>query len=401
MGLTVKKNTAVGVEIEDTEGTYKAPQATTSYIQTLQDGFELSQTKEIVERNVFTSSIGKTSPRSGMFLAGGTIPAEMRANSTEGNAPEIDKLMRSALGDRHQITSETTTEASQNAGADLNTASLLLIGDLDIGKFEVGDIVKVKQSGAHHVSPISAVDDTIGLARITLLIPKPTGVFSPSVVISKSTTYIVADSGHAPLSISKYIENAVREYAVGCKVTTMSLEQFSTGQLPQISFGFEGLNFDRSLTAPPFTPAYNAGLPPIMMDGRVYMDAGAIDVNEITVSLENTLGFVTSIAAPNGRVSSRVTDRAITGTFNPYKQDNSIANFTKYKAGTPFSLFAYGKVPSSTAGEFDQVIAIYMPNCVITEMGEADQDGILQDSITFSADRGVTGSIPEIYIAFI
>ena len=54
MGLTVKKNTAVAVVVEDTEGTYKAPQSSADFLQTLADGFELGKTKEVIERNIFT-----------------------------------------------------------------------------------------------------------------------------------------------------------------------------------------------------------------------------------------------------------------------------------------------------------------------------------------------------------
>jgi hypothetical protein len=398
MGFTVNKNTSVAVMVEDSEGTYKAPESASDFVQTLADGFEMSQTKEVIERNIFTSSVGRTSPRTGQFQSSGTIPAELRANSTQGAAPEFDKLIHSALGTKRQITSEVVTRID---GEDANTATVLLIDDLDINKFTVGDIVMVKEAGAFHVSPITIVDDTPGDCKITLLVAKPSGVFSPGVTIAKSTVYTVADAGHPSLSVSKWLENKVLEYAVGAKCTTMSIENFTTGQIPSISFGFEGLNFDRSLTVNNITPSYNNQLPPIMLDGRVFLDGTDLCVNEVTVSLENTLGFVTCISAPNGRMSSRVTERTITGSFNPYKQDDNIDNFNRYKANTPFSLFAYGKVPSSTPGEFTGVVAIYMPNCLITELGESDQDGILQDAITFSADRGVSGNIPEIYVAFI
>lgn len=394
MGTTVKKNTAVGVEIEVTEGTYRAPQAATSYVQTLADGFEMSPSKELLERNIFTASIGKTAPRTGQFQVTGTLPVEARANSTEGSAPEYDALMRSALGSRRQNTTNITTKIG-------NTGSVLQIEDADISKMAVGDIVMVKQAGAFHVSPISAKVTTPGAATVTLLVPKSSGSFSNNVVISKFSTYVAADSGHPSLSISKYVESAVLEQAVGCRVNSLSLENFTTGQLPSFSFGFEGLNFDRSLTAIPHTPSYNSALPPIILDAHVYMNGSSIEVNELSFSLENTLGFKTATSASNGRVSGRATERSISGSFNPYKVDDSIANYTKYKENTSFSLFAYAKVPTGVSGEFSQVVAVYMPNCIITEMSEADQDGLLQDAITFSANRGNDGATPEIYITMI
>jgi len=391
----VKKNTAVGIEIEVSEGTYVAPSGATSFVQVLADGFELSSSKELLERNIFTSSIGKTSPRVGQTQSSGTIPVEARAFSSEGVAPEYDKLMQSAFGNKRTIATTTTTKSSGN------TATVLQIEDADIGKFNVGDIVMVKQAGAFHVSPILSKTTGTGTATITLLVAHPSGDMTDSVVVSKSTTYVLADSGHPSLSISKYIEGTILEAVTGAKVTSLALENFSTGQLPSFSFGVEGLTFTPSVTSIPYTPSYDGALPPIVLDGRLYMDGTSIHVNELSVQLENTLAFKTSIAAPNGRISSRATERTVSGSFNPYKQSDNVANFTKYQANTPFSLFAYAMVPTSTPGEFGQVVAVYMPNCIITELNEADQDGLLQDAITFSANRGASGVIPEIYIATI
>jgi hypothetical protein len=395
LSIGIKKSTAVGVEIESVEGTYVAPSAATSFIQTLADGFEMSNSKELLERNIFTASIGKTSPLTGQFKASGKIPVEARAFSTAGHVPEYDALMKSAMGDRHQISTTTTTKSSGN------TATVLQIDDADISKFTVGDIILVKMTGAYHVSPITAKSTGTGTATITLLVPHPSGDIDDSVVIEKSTIYTVADSGHPSLSISKYVNSAVLEKATGCHVNSLSLENFATGQIPSFQFGFEGLNFDRSVTAIPYTPSYDTALPPIMLDARMYMDGTSLDVNELKFELQNALGFQSSIQASNGRVSGRATERTITGTLNPYKSDADVANFTKYKNNTLFSLFAYAKVPTGTTGQFGNIVAVYMPKCIITEMGEGDQDGLLQDSISFSANRGTAGTTSEIYIAFI
>lgn len=388
MSDVVNKNQSWAVEIEDTEGTYKAPQTSSSFVQTLAEGAELSRSKETIERNIFTNSIGKTSPRTGQFTSSCTIPVELRAKSTEGDAPEFDKLLQSAMGTKRTV-SEVTSDV------DTHTTSRIMITDADL-TYEVGDIVMIKEAGSYHVSPISDVTNTY----IDLLVAADSA-FSSEVVVAKATNYKLADSGHPSLSISRYLENAVLQQITGCKITSMSLEGFATGQIPSLSFSGEGLNFDSSLTAPPFTPTYDNQLPPIILDARVMMDGSNIDVNELSFSMENSLGFKTSVNAENGRVSSRATDRTITGSFNPYMRSDSMENFNKFKNNTPFSIFGYAKLPSSTAGEFSGVVAFYMPNCLITELGEADQDGILQDSISFSANRGNDGSQNELYIAFI
>ncbi len=388
MAIVVKKNQSWAVEKEVTEGTYRAPQSAAAFVQTLQDGSEMSRSKELLERNIFTSSIGKTSPRTGQFQVSGSIGVEAKAFSTEGSAPEFSALMESALGSRRQIASEITSGIS-------HTAKRIFLSNTST--LAVGDIILVKEDGAFHVSPIESISTNVHIE----LVIEASAPFSDAVVIAKSTIFNVADSGHPSLSISRYLEGSVLQYAVGAKVSSLSLENFSTGQIPSFNFSFEGLNFDSSLTAPPYSPSYDSQLPPIILNARVYMDDSVIDVNEMSFTLENTLGYQSSVNEINGRKSSRATERSITGSFNPYMSSDSLANYNKFKNNTPFSVFAYAKLPSSTAGEFSGIVAVYMPNCMITELAEADQDGLLQDNISFSANRGVTGTTPEIYIAFI
>lgn len=397
MANSVKDNTVYAVEIEDTEGTYKAPQADTSYVQTLADGAELTPSKELLERDVFNGSIGKTTPRTGLRTVTGSLPVEFRGSVTEGGAPEYDALLRSALGLRRQVTA--TTADDTDAGGPHTTSRIYFL-DADASKYEKGDIVTVKVSGDYHTSPVSAVSNTPGDVYIDLLVAAD-NAFNDGDVVAATSTYTVADSGHPSLSVSKYIEGAVLEQAAGCRVTSMALENFTTGQLASFNFGFEGMSFDRSVTAQPHTPDYENALPPIILEACVYQDGVQVDVNEVTVSVENTLGFATSTCSANGRISGRATERVVSGTFNPYKQDDDVSQFDKFDDNTEYSMFLFAKIPSSTAGEYDQTVAIYIPQCVTTELGEGDQDGLLQDTISFSAGRGSEGSENEIYVAFI
>lgn len=393
MGDIVKNNTKVAVEVEVTEGTYVAPTGASSFFQTLSDGFEMTPAKEQVERNVFIGSVGKVSPRTSTRSVSGSIPVELKPLSTAGDAPEFDELMRSALGTKRQIASAITTKVG-------NTASQLEIEDADIGDLQIGDCILVKESGAYHVSPISARDPSAGTANVTLLIPAG-GAFSNNVEIEKCTTYTVAESAHPALSITKYLEDAIREAAIGCKITSLSIENFATGQIPTANFSYEGLDFSRAIAAPAYTPSYDTGLPPLALGGAIYQDTTAIPINELTLSIENTLGYKSSIAAENGRIASRVTGRSISGTINPYKQDDDISDYTKFRNNTEFSLFAYIKNDSSTPGEFSNVVALYLPKCMPMELTEADQDGLVQETISFTSSRGEDGSSNEIYMSFI
>ncbi len=123
-------------------------------------------------------------------------------------------------------------------------------------------------------------------------------------------------------------------------------------------------------------------------------------MNEVAFTVENTLAFATSTCSETGRISGRVASRKVSGTINPYKDDADITEYTRFVAGTEFSIFSYAYNPSATPGEFSQVVAYYLPKCIVSELGESDQDGILQDAVSFIASRGTDGATEEIYMSF-
>lgn len=386
MSYSIKKNTKVAIEEEVNQGVYVAPTSGTSYIQVLEDGLEMNPSKELLERNLLGLGLSKATPRTGLRSVSGSIPVEMKAGSSEGSQPEYGPLMASALG-----SSKTSSASTSKTG---NTTSKIYLEDADIVKYRVGDVVTVKQAGAYHKSPVTNVDASTGAAFIELLIPS-TVAFSDAVVVAAFCTYRGEDSGHAPLSITKYVEDAVKEVAKGCIVTSMSVNNFTTGQLSDLSFGFEGLDFDRSLEAPAYIPSYDTSEPPIILKACIWMDGVEIEVNEFSLSVENTLGFIQNTC--DGKKSSRVTARSVSGSINPYKMSNSISNFNKFNNNTKFSLFISAHTETGVAGEFKEIISFYLPNCIITELAEADADGVLQENLSFTS--GGNGTLKEIYIS--
>ncbi len=393
MALTIKDNSKFAVMVESAEGTYQVPASGADFVAVLADGAEMNPAKELLERSVLTGSIGKVTPRTGTRSVSGAMGVEFKAGSTAGAAPQTAPLMKAALGTTRNRATSVTTKSSGN------TATVLQIADADIADLQVGDIVVIKQSGAYHVSPITARSTGTGTATVTLLVAHPSGDCTDSVDIAAFRTYFTANTGHPTLSISKYVDDVVIEKAIGCRVNSMAMEGFSTGALPALKFGFEGLTFDRTIAAPPYTQSLDTSLPPVVLSATVYMDGVAVPVNEVTFSVENTLGFATSTASANGRISSRISSRSVSGSLNPYKQSDSIAQYTRFINNTAFSLFGFAYNPTSTSGEFGNVVAFYLPNCIITEIAEADQDGLLQESLTFTASRGASGATEEIYIS--
>lgn len=393
LNTAVKTSTKVAVEVESTEGSYTAPTGATSFIQPMVDGITLEGSKELIDRKNLTSTIGYASPRVGQQSVTCSLPVEFKAHGTEGSAPQYGKLIEGCLGDKRN-----SVEVTSKAGTP--TTTVIPIADADIAKFAVGDIVLVKEAGAYHVSPIKAKVTTLGSATIELLVAAA-APFTSAVKIAAFQTYFPAQSGHPSFSVSKYVEDLILDQAAGCKVTSMALSNFSTSQLPQLNFKLDGLSFDRSETAPSFTPSYDAALPPIVLSACVYIDGVEMAMNQVDWSVENAQGFVTSTCSANGKISSRVTSRKVSGSINPYKLTDNTDMFDKFTGNTPFSIFSYAYNPTSTAGEFEDVIAFYLPCCIVTAVSEADKDGVLQDQIAFTASGGAAGSDAEIFVGFI
>lgn len=501
MAFATTKSRIVYVTEETTQGVAVEPSLGSQAIAILSDGFELNGEKELVERNVLTSSISKQIPRTGIKTATGSIGIEWKANGTAGDATECDLLYKSALGSKRTIATTTTTKAG-------NTTSVLKIEDADISKFALGDVILVKQSGAYHVSPISAIVTTAGSATITLLSPA-TLAFSDNVVIEKAIVYKGSNSGHPYLTITSYLDNLFKMQSAGHVVASMGLENFSVGQIPTINFGLNGITYDESLEgsygastsgATPsedisggtdnkfnialngqapvevtltlvgkntglliatelqtkinsavstgsvtvlfqgglyvilsnlkgnassvvitnatsnsiadelkigvanggseivgvdgngLTATYDTATPPIALGACVYLDGVAIPVTDLGFSIENTIGRITSTCSPNGIISTRVTERKVAGSFTTYQETDNISYHTRFDTNAVFSLFGYAGIPTANAGEFKDVVAFFIPKCVITAKPIQDADGIATLAISFSSGYSDTFS---------
>ena len=388
----IKGNTIIGIEAEVTEGTFVAPSAATSYLQPLSDGFELKPSREQLDRTILTASPGMPNPKMGIKSVSASLPVEFRASGVEGGDTDFGLLIKGALGATRAVASNvTSTTGHSSTVINMSSGNALL--------FAVGDIVLVKETAAHEIRPISAV----GATSITLAFALTNGAPSASVVLSKVKMYYTAATGHPSLSLSYYWGNEIRQCAIGSKVVSMGLEGFETGKLAGLKFALDGLSYTEIDGVAPHTPTYDSGTPPIILSACVWRSGVSETINSLSVSVANTLGFVTSTCSENGKVSSRVTKREITGSFNPYKDDTTFSNFTSWNAGTEFSLLAYAYTPSASAGEITMgsVVAIWLPQCITTEYGVADQDGILTDQLGFKATRGAAGSSEEMYLGLI
>lgn len=393
----IKDTSIIGLEAESTEGTYVAPSGSTSYVQPLSDGWEFVPLRADVDRSVLSASIGKATPIKGLKSCTASIPVELRGSGTEGAVPDFDLLVKGALGTSRAISANKTTKSSGNTG------TVLGIEDADISAFNVGDVILIKESGAYKTCAITAKTSGTGTATITVNPGKDSGSYSNSVVISKSTTYYTASSGHSALSASFYYGNEKRYAGIGMKVASMSVDNFTTGQLASLNFSLEGLTYSVADGAAPSTPAYDASVPATVLNACLYIAGTEYKINTFGLSVANTLSYITSTCSSTGRDKSRVTDRVISGTINPFMDDTTTTLEDYLTNGTEFSLFISLGTPSGTAGEYSMgsVVGIWLPQCIASEVKPSDLDGVLTHEFSFKATRGSAGTSEEMYMGFI
>lgn len=381
MGFLVADEGVVFIEKEDTEAVYKAEQSGNSAVESLSDGLEFSPTKELLTRSNRTSSVETVASLLGTKSMTGTVPVELKASGVTGATPETGVLWEALLGGKR-----TGVLATSKTG---HTDTQIEIEDGDIGQYKVGDIIKVKEAGAHHISPITVVDEGAGTAFIVLLVPNPAGNFSDNVDIAPFTTYF-HQSGAPTLSITNYLGGSIREKAIGMRPTGCEIGSYTTGALADTSFSLEGTSFEREVGSPLFTPVFDSDIgvtPPVTLCAKVFRDSTELPVNTVGLTLTNTLSFLTSTASKNGKIASAITKFEITGNFNPYSSDTDVDNFDLFEANDPFSLFTATHNDGAVDGEFKEGISFYVPSARVSEIATGNEDGVLTDALSFTGNK--------------
>lgn len=380
MGFVVKGKSSVFLKEEVTEGTYVAPVASDA-VEVLEEGIGFEYSRDEIERNLLSATIEVEASRLGLKQVTGAVPVEFKAGKLEGDEPREHELYLSLLGGQRQVTSVTTTKTG-------NTATVLQIEDADISKFTKGDIVLVKEAGAYEVRPISAIDDTLGSASITLAVAL-TSAPADNVEIGKVTVYHHSDNAPT-FSVTHYMGGAIKETVSGCRSITASLESWEGGSVPSWNFSVEALDLDQEAETLPtlLTPDFSGeALPPVILGACVWINGVKVAYNSLTLNLENTKAEILSACSPSGKLASRFTQFMVTGEIAPYMDDDNVNRFNAFNNNDDISVFGYAYNPTATTGEFNQIVAFWIPQAKITTMPNGDEDGIMTNAISFKAYR--------------
>jgi hypothetical protein len=384
MALVIKGRTSVFLKDEVTENTYVAPATAADAVEVLEDfsGFEYS--RETIERAVLSNTVESEAPRAGLPDVVGTLPTELKAAATEGAAPRANVLYKSLMGGRRQ-----SVALEVDAGSTTTVINLV-----DASTVNVGDSLHFKVAGNHFVRPVaSKASNAVTLAFAAPVAP------AAGVDVSALTTYYHA-TNDGSFSTTAELGQEISEQATGCKVESGEISNWSTGSIPQISFALKALGLDKVDSVSGIVPDFSGEpQPPVALDAKAYLGGTALEYSEFSLNINNTLNDVLSCAKPQGKLASRLTNFLVTGSINPYMESADVSRFEKFNESTSTNLFIYVANPSSTDGEFSNVVALWMPKIVFTSVNNGDADGVLTDEIEFQASKTVSND--TLFLTFI
>ena len=390
--MALTRNTMVGVKAEAVEGVYEAP-SNTELVQIV-DVPAFNPVVETLERNLIKGSIGRLKPLHGIRSGTVELSVELRSGGEVAGVvqqPEIHPLLLSAFGRFTNPGNATTVGGSTDTDIEVDTG--------EGAAYEKGDIVNI----LGEVRFIRSVaGDTLTLNRAL-----DKGAPAASVTVTGGYTYKPADTDHDPLSITIWYGDEWEARAIGCRCSSISFSDFATGQIPKLAMTFEMLDYDSVAGTSPTPPVFNDTLPPVAINGNVYKaDAGGGNpaefcINNFETTMEQTVTPEECIVKDGGRSRLFITDRVVSGTFDPFVDAANISLWTQFIQNDDFEI-EVSIATVDVSGDFTvgTGAGVWMPFLNFTTVGFADQDGTMKHEIPFSAHESVALN-DEIYMGFV
>jgi len=390
IGVVTNEST-VALVVESTEGTYVAPSASNDYVAVLSDGLEMNKTREELTRDLLGGSVESEASRVGIAEVTGSMSCELAASATEGDAPQsLDVLLRSLLGGKRQIIADQTSSTG-------HTSTVITFADTSA--FSVGDIVLIKEAGAFECRPISAI---VANTSIEFPFALDNGAPSDAVVVAQVTTYYSDTNNAVTFSAEHNMgSQAIKQKVSGLRAASGSVENFSVGQLPSMSFGVQGLDVVREDADADFTPDFSAdGLPPVALSACAWIGGVKTSYTELALSIENTVSTISDACQESGKLGSRITEQVTSLSINPYLDDTDLTKtWDKFNNNDDVSVFFFAYNPAATDGEFSEVVAGWLPQGKITAAPVADQDGIITEALEIKCHKSAGND--SVFISFI
>lgn len=196
---------------------------------------------------------------------------------------------------------------------------------------------------------------------------------------STSVVYKPVSTGFESCTIYRYNDGKLQKYT-GC-VGNLQCD-FTVGGFFLFTFNMVG-HFVSETDVALVSPTYDTTVPPVVLNGAFVANSYSAIISALQFDLGNTLAMPPDFNGSDGFGIIQVTDRKVTGSFDP--QDVLVAthNFmSEFTAGTSMVL-GTGAVGPAAGNK----IQIDMAAIKISELAPGDRDGVATLQESFAAEE--------------
>ena len=198
-----------------------------------------------------------------------------------------------------------------------------------------------------------------------------------TVTASTSVAYAPVSDGHEEGTLYYYEDGSLYKLT-GCR-GTVSLAA-NVGEVAKLSFTMTGHVADPSDAALPAATYINTTPPPVI--GAAFSVGGyAAVVSALSLDVGNTIATPPSMSAADGYGQVLITDRAVTGSFDPEATTVAVQDWVgDWQDGTTKAITT-GVIGSAAGNRF----ALSIPQAWYSELSPGDRDGVRTREIGFGA----------------
>lgn len=198
-----------------------------------------------------------------------------------------------------------------------------------------------------------------------------------TIVASTSTAYAPVSTGFESVTIYRYYDGK-RHIYTGV-VGNMSMSQ-DTGDFHVFTFNLVG-HFVSETDQTLVTPTYDTTQPIPAINGTFTFDTYNAIIGNLSFDLGNSVAQAVDYNGSDGYGTIRITDRAVTGSFDPEDVTVATYDFWAEFVGSTTAAMSTAAIGSGAGN----LMALSLPAIKLTNVSPGDRDGILTRTLEYAA----------------
>lgn len=363
----------LAAKIEGTEGT--AETLTAAEAKFLVYNPKVAHEIEMFTRDPVRSSFSGMGKIAGKRPAGLSFRLELRGSGTKTIDPAWITLLK-------------------GCGFESNVLKSINIGAITGGPFQHGETI----TGGTSAGKGRVIFNTAtGATKVYYVVI--TGILQTGEVLTGGTSAATSTSSGAPVTEGQEyrpISTNVSSLTLGCyEDGVLKLIKgargnvkfgFKSGEPVMLDFSFQGVEAGITDVALLTAIAHETQKPPSLLSATLLLDAYAARIGEMNISVNNTLAARDDINDSRGLLSFQITDRNISGEFNPEMVTVATYDFfTKFFGNTDITLALNAGAATGNMFKF------YSPRLQITKINDEDREGLQLAKCSFDLNGSVNG----------